>query len=95
MFPGGSSFLSDPLGYLIPFRYHTGELSVWWSLPGDATGDSVVDVGDVIFLINYLFKEGPESCVSEAADANGDGIVDIGDVVYLINYLFKGGPPPQ
>lgn len=95
MFPGGSSFLSDQLGYLIPFRYHTGELTVWWSVPGDATGDSLVDVGDVIFLINYLFKEGPESCVSEAADANGDGIVDIGDVVYLINYLFKGGPSPN
>jgi len=95
IFPGVFNFLSDPWGSLIPFRYHIGELSVWWSVPGDASGDSIVDVGDVVFLVNYLFKEGPESCVSEAVDANGDGIVDIGDVVYLINYLFKGGPPPQ
>ncbi len=95
IFPGVFNYLSDTLGSLIPFRYHTGELSVWWSVPGDASGDSLVDVGDVIFLINYLFKEGPESCVSEAADANGDGIVDVGDVVFLINYLFKGGPSPN
>jgi hypothetical protein len=93
--PGVYNFLSDQLGDLISFRYHTGELVVWWSVPGDASGDSVVDVGDVVFLVNYLFKEGPESCVREAADANADGIVDIGDVVYLINYLFKGGQPPN
>jgi hypothetical protein len=95
MFPGGSSFLSDQLGNLIPFRYHIGELSVWWSVPGDASGDSLVDVADVIFLINYLYKEGPDSCVMEAADVNSDGLVEIGDVVYLINYLFKNGPSPH
>ena len=92
--PGVYNYLSDPLGNLIPFRYHFGELSVSQSVPGDASGDSMVDVADVVFLINYLFKDGPEPCVEEAADVNGDGIVDIGDVVYLINYLFKDGPSP-
>jgi len=95
IFPGVYNHLSDSLGNLIPFRYHIGELFVWWSLPGDATGDSVVNIGDVVFMVSYLYKEGPESCVMEAADANADGLVDIGDVVYLINYLFKGGPPPH
>jgi hypothetical protein len=95
IFPGVYNYLSGPQGNLIPFRYHTGELSVSWSLPGDATGDSVVNIGDVVFLVNYLYKEGPGSCVMEAADANADGLVDIGDVVYLINFLFKGGPPPH
>ncbi len=95
IFPGVYNYLSDPQGNLIPFRYHTGELSVWWSVPGDATGDSVVNIGDVVFLVSYLYKEGPESCIREAADANADGLVDIGDVVYLINFLFKGGLPPH
>ncbi|HEX7401806.1 MAG TPA: dockerin type I domain-containing protein [candidate division Zixibacteria bacterium] len=61
---------------------------------GDANSDEVVDVGDVVYVINYLFKSGPAPDPIQAADTNCDGNVDVGDVVYLINYLFKGGLPP-
>ncbi len=61
---------------------------------GDANADGVIDIGDVVYLINYLFKGGLSPHPLEAGDANCDGVVDIGDVVYLINYLFKGGSPP-
>ncbi|MFH0931448.1 MAG: dockerin type I repeat-containing protein [Candidatus Zixiibacteriota bacterium] len=61
---------------------------------GDANGDRIVTVADVIYLINYLFKGGPEPQPVQAGDANCDGKVNVSDVVYLINYLFKGGPPP-
>jgi len=64
------------------------------SLVGDANGDGVIDLGDVIYLINYLYKDGPAPDPLEAGDCNCDGVVNLGDVVYLINYLFKGGPPP-
>jgi hypothetical protein len=64
------------------------------SLCGDVTGDDVVDVGDVVYLINYLFKNGPAPDPLQTGDVNLDAVVDVGDVVYLINYLFKGGPPP-
>ncbi len=60
---------------------------------GNCNGDSVVDIGDVVFLINYLFKSGPEIPCLSVGDANCDGMVNIGDVVYLNNYLFKLGPP--
>jgi hypothetical protein len=90
----GSSSLSDSLGYLIPLRYHPGELLVWWSVPGDANGDSSVNAVDVVFLINYLFIGGPEPCVCEAVDCNNDGVINAVDVVYLINYLFIHGPAP-
>ncbi len=62
---------------------------------GDASGDGLVDIGDVIFLIDYLFRNGSAPAVMEAMDVNGDCEVNIGDVVYLINYLFKGGPAPM
>jgi len=62
---------------------------------GDANGDAVIDIGDVVYLINYLFKSGPTPSPLLAGDATCDGNVDVGDVVYLINYLFKGGPPPS
>jgi hypothetical protein len=61
---------------------------------GDATADGVIDIGDVVYLINYLFRNGSVPCPFEAGDANCDGVVVIGDVVYLINYLFRGGPLP-
>ncbi len=64
-------------------------------LNGDVNGDKVIDIGDVIYLINYLFKSGPTPTPLPAGDATCDGNVDVGDVVYLINYLFKGGPAPS
>ncbi|MCK4384650.1 MAG: dockerin type I repeat-containing protein [candidate division Zixibacteria bacterium] len=61
---------------------------------GDANGDLVVDIADVVYLINYLFIDGPAPEPLKAGDANCDEVVDIADVVYLINYLFIDGPPP-
>jgi outer membrane protein assembly factor BamB len=62
---------------------------------GDANGDGGIDIADVVYLINYLFTDGPAPQPLEAADANSDGVVDIADAVYLINYLFIDGPPPS
>jgi len=63
-------------------------------VPGDGNGDGKINVGDVVYLINYLFKGGPAPVTLQAGDANCDGKVTVTDVIYLINYLFKGGPPP-
>jgi len=63
-------------------------------MAGDANDDELVDVADVIFLINYLYKNGPVPDHLAAADANADCLVDVADVIYLINYLYKGGPAP-
>jgi hypothetical protein len=63
---------------------------------GDANADKKVTVADVIYLINYLFKDGPSPnpFPLEQGDVNCNGHVTVADVVYLINYLFKGGDPP-
>ncbi|MGB2803411.1 MAG: right-handed parallel beta-helix repeat-containing protein [Candidatus Zixiibacteriota bacterium] len=70
-----------------------GALSVGCVL-GDANSDGIVDIGDVVYLINYLYRDGDPPNPIEAGDCNCDEIVDLGDLVYLINYLYKGGPPP-
>jgi hypothetical protein len=59
---------------------------------GDANGDEIINVTDVIYLINWLFKGGPVPTIN--SDVNCSGKVDVTDVIYLINYLFKGGPEP-
>jgi hypothetical protein len=62
---------------------------------GDVNANGVIDVGDVVYLINYLFRNGPVPVPDRCSgDCNGDTFVDVGDVVYLINYLFRSGPAP-
>ncbi len=63
-------------------------------LCGDATNDGVIDIGDVVKLINYLYKGGDAPEPMAAGDCTCDGVVELGDVVHLINYLFKNGDPP-
>ncbi|MGB8656734.1 MAG: dockerin type I domain-containing protein [Candidatus Zixiibacteriota bacterium] len=61
---------------------------------GDVNGDQIIDAGDVVSLVNYLFKGDAAPYPFDAGDANCDGRVDSGDVIYLINYLYKAGPVP-
>jgi|GEM_PF-1011232 len=61
---------------------------------GDANGDGLVNVGDAVFVIGYVFRGGPAPSPLEAGDANGDGTINVGDAVYLITYIFRGGPAP-
>ena len=63
-------------------------------LPGDANGDETIDVGDVVYLVNYLYKGGTAPDPVEAGDANCDAAVNVGDVVFLVSYLYRNGPPP-
>jgi hypothetical protein len=61
---------------------------------GDADGDGAINIGDAIYILRYVFGQGPAPVPLAAGDANCDGGVTIADTVYLINYIFKGGPPP-
>jgi M6 family metalloprotease-like protein len=61
---------------------------------GDANGDEQLNIGDGVFIINYVFNGGPAPDPIESGDANGDGDCNIGDAVYLIQYVFNSGPEP-
>ncbi len=65
------------------------------NLKGDVNNDGIVNVGDLTFLVNYLFKGGPKPPCLEEADVNGDGLVNVADLTFLVNYFFKGGPAPK
>jgi hypothetical protein len=61
---------------------------------GDANGDQVVNVTDVVYMMNYLFRHGPPPVSFVSGDANCDDDLGILDVVLLINYLYKEGVTP-
>lgn len=63
-------------------------------LCGDDNGDGIVNIGDVVYEVCYLFRNGPAPSPRAAGDVNCDGIENIGDIVYKVSYLYKGGPPP-
>jgi hypothetical protein len=61
---------------------------------GDSNVDGEVNVGDIVYLLNYMFRNGFPPYPMEAGDANSDGRITAADPVYLINYLFRNGPSP-
>ena len=66
---------------------------------GNADGsiDDVLDISDVIFLVDFMFNEGPEAVCTEEANIDGslDGVVDIADVVFIIDFVLNDGAFPS
>jgi hypothetical protein len=55
------SYCADTLGGVSPSeRIFTPMLSL--ALNGDSNCDGIVDVGDVVYTINYLYRHGPPPC---------------------------------
>jgi hypothetical protein len=59
---------------------------------GDIDGIEGVDILDIVFLINYIYLDGPYPANLKAADVDGIPGINILDIIYLINYIYKDGP---
>lgn len=62
----------------------------------DNSIDLQVDIGDLVYLVDYMFTEGPPpfpSVLLADMDCSG-GVIDIADATYLVDYMFTGGPLP-
>lgn len=71
------------------------ELTVLRSyLCGDANASDGIEIGDAVWLINYIFNAGAAPEPIESGDANCDGEINVADAVYLINFIFRSGPEP-
>jgi hypothetical protein len=81
-----ASFVNGECHYLVKARSY---------FCGDANGDDAIDVSDAVYLVNYIFRDGPEPIFGYChGDANDDGGTDVSDIVMLINYIFRDGPSP-
>jgi len=63
---------------------------------GDVDGDGEgMNVADIVYGVNYLFRGGPPPPYIWTADVNcEDPDINVADLVYMVNFLFKGGPAP-
>lgn len=78
--------------------YHGGSAYVYspCGIRGDFDRNGTdADVFDLTYLIDDMFRGGPDSPCSLEADINSDGTPsNILDLTYLIDFIFRGGPAP-
>ena len=63
-------------------------------LRGDANSDNALDMSDILFILNYLYKGGLAPASFDATDVNYDDEINVLDAEYLIRYFYKQGPSP-
>jgi hypothetical protein len=59
----------------------------------DGDLDNLVNHDDVLFLRNYLLKNGPEPACFEEADVDATGFIDVDDLKQLAKYLSRNRKP--
>jgi hypothetical protein len=58
----------------------------------DGTDENILDL---TYMVDFLFRGGPDPQCKKEADVNGDGNgPNVVDLTYMIDDLFRGGPPP-
>ncbi len=91
---------TDTLGmdlYFLPVEgMGTGRVYIeeFVSYCGNIDGRAGINILDVVFLINYIYKEGPAPDSLILADVDGISPINGLDVVHLINYIYRNGPDP-
>jgi hypothetical protein len=61
---------------------------------GDVNGEGVINILDLIYLISYLYDDGPPPARMQAADMDDIFGISNNDIVTLIGYIFHGNPEP-
>ncbi len=64
-----------------------------WKL-GDINHDHNVNVADLTYMVNYVFKGGTAIYPEFVGDVDHSCTLNVTDLVYMVNYVFKGGPDP-
>jgi hypothetical protein len=62
---------------------------------GDVNNDGAITSGDIVFIVGYVFKNGPSPGPCEAVgDVDCSGAVTASDIIHSVNFVFKSGPEP-
>jgi hypothetical protein len=74
-------------------EFTRGKIVLFACAHGDVNCDGGINVADLTYLVDYLFRSGPAPD-PHGGDVNGNGSINIADLTYLVDYLFRQGPPP-
>lgn len=85
----GESAIALPLQYLFD-----GQAVEFVYLPGDVNSTGTINTADIIFLVNFIFKSGPEPFPLTLGDVNASCAINSADIIFLVNFVFKSGPAP-
>src|SRR5262245_57398680 len=55
---------------------------------GHVNPDDRVDIADAIWILQFLFYQGPPVACQDASDLNDDGLLDIADALWILQYAF-------
>ncbi len=61
----------------------------------DINLDRAVDILDAIYMLDLLYKDGPQVPPGVSGDIDHSGSVDILDAVFIISYCYNFGTPPD
>jgi hypothetical protein len=61
---------------------------------GDVQHSGSINLSDIVYLIDSMFRGGPDPPCMEEADVDGNGSLNVSDLTYLIDSVFRGGPDP-
>jgi hypothetical protein len=93
--PELQAHMDDARGTLIPELDDYGLFDRDWEPPicGDVMVDGIINSGDIVRLIGYVFlgESEPPWPVECRADVTGNGVIDSGDIVKLICCLYYPG----
>lgn len=78
----------------LDFRFVGTEIDLAPYVTGDVQANGVVDLGDGIALLSFLFDESSTLDCVASADSNGDGSVGLADAITLFSFLFQGDVAP-
>ncbi|MFH2048104.1 MAG: dockerin type I repeat-containing protein [bacterium] len=66
----------------------------WTWMLGDVNHDHDVNIADLVYMVNYIFKGGTSIYPEFVGDVDHTCDINVADLVYMVNYLFKGGDDP-
>jgi len=83
-------------GVELSYQWSAKTITVIPGMPtGNVNGDGVTSSSDLIYLVNFLFKEGPPPASCEAqGDVDCSGVINTSDIIRDVNYIFKAGQKP-
>ncbi len=73
----------------------TGSFSTKPIIRGDTNRDFRINILDLTFLVDRIFRGGPPPITIQAGDMNTDFTINVNDLTFIIDFIFRGGPPPS